>query len=328
MVPIRLYIGARALNGQEPFGWALGYLFGDIPSFRLQAVLWCLDDWICLPTYKEHPSEPLGLADHLRIYVVGAANTRLLICAYCITVITAGIVIVMNLSSYAEVDTRRKVFHGMMVAMFGVTGFLDPSLVSLAFVLILAIFLLLDLFRASQLPPISKPLTMFLTPYVDGRDFKGPVVVSHLFLLTGCAVPFWLGLAGLERSGEGALAGWEVPQRELSMMTGVVCVGMGDAAASLVGRRFGRRKWIWGGGKSLEGSLAFAVAVTFGLLLARIYLMVGGWPMASHSRFLVATLKIVVASCATSLTEAVLTGANDNVLVPIILWIWVKALGI
>ena len=39
------------------------------------------------------------------------------------------------------------------------------------------------------------------------------------------------------------------------MVAGVVCVGMGDAAASLIGRRYGRRKWPWAGGKSLEGSL-------------------------------------------------------------------------
>ena len=50
--------------------------------------------------------------------------------------------------------------------------------------------------------------------------------------------------------------------REVAMVAGVVCVGMGDAAASLIGRRYGKHKWIWVGGKSIEGSVAFAVAVT------------------------------------------------------------------
>lgn len=325
---IRPCIGRRALRGQEPVGWALGYLLGDLPLFRYRVTEWSLDRWIRLPR-----GTPYHLILDLRSWrelfrpqLLGAANLRLLICIYCLSIIFAGLAVVFRLSTVADVDTRRKVFHGMMVAMFLPTTFVDPTFVSLALILVLTIFLLLDLFRASQLPPLSKPLTYFLAPYVDGRDHRGPVIVSHIFLLIGCAIPLWLSLAAIERTGETPWEGWDVSRREIGMISGVVCVGMGDAAASLVGRRYGRRRWCWSGGKSFEGSFAFAVAVVLGLSCARLWLLQGGWADDSGDSWLTSLGKACIAATGASLTEAVLTGGNDNVIVPIILWLLVRGL--
>ena len=328
LVPIRMYIGRFTLGGQEPVGWALGYLLGDISSIRLQIILWNLEWWIPLPSRHVELETPRCLGEHVRHSIFGAANTRLVICAYCLTIITAGLLVVFRLSAVAEVDTRRKVFHGMMVAMFLPTIFIDPTFIALAFALILAIFLLLDLFRASQLPPLSKPLTYFLAPYVDGRDHRGPIVVSHIFLLIGCAIPLWSSLASVDREGKGPLSGWEVATRDLSMVSGIICVGMGDAAASLVGRRFGRRRWPWSGGKSLEGSAAFAVAVVVGIAASRTWMLLGGWEGGSGDGWVLMLAKATVAASGASLTEAVLTGGNDNVIVPVILWLLMRGLRI
>ncbi|RYP69087.1 hypothetical protein DL771_006318 [Monosporascus sp. 5C6A] len=323
----------QALRGNDAVGWALGYMFGDLPTFRWQVVSHNLERWICLParsTYREAQEPNMGWVEHLRHFYFGEANTRLLMCAYCITAIAAGLTVVFQLSPFYEVDTRRKVFHFMMVAMFLPLTYIDPAFVALALVIVLVLFLLLDLLRASQLPPLSKPLASFLTPYVDGRDLRGPVVVSHIFLLVGCAIPLWLSLGSLPRSGTGYLAGWEVPTREVSMVSGVVCVGLGDAAASLIGRRYGHRKWLWGGGKSLEGSLAFALAVFAGLFAAHAWLRAGGWADAGHDYSSWPATLARTGACAglASLTEAVLTGGNDNVIVPVVLWTCVKSLGV
>ena len=327
--PIRNYIGKHALDGMEPFGWALGYLFGDLVIFRDWTSQFGLTQWISLPAWKQTPvldgQDDVSTIERVRLSL-GEANTRLLIVGHCLLVLAIGMTIVLQLSTVAEVDTRRKVFHGMMVAMFLPTIFVDPAFCALALSLILAIFLLLDLFRASQLPPVSRPLTYFLAPYVDGRDHRGPVVVSHMFLLIGCAIPLWLSLAGAPRTGSRPWRGWEVPVVDISMVTGVVCVGMGDAAASLIGRRYGRRKWLWMGGKSLEGSLAFAVAVVAGLVMAKGLLVTGGWDADVNWQKMVG--KSAVAATGASLTEAVLTGGNDNVIVPIILWLLVRGLEI
>ncbi|MCJ1440332.1 MAG: hypothetical protein MMC23_000815 [Stictis urceolatum] len=319
IIPVRIYIGRIALSDHEPFGWALGYLFGSIPSFRLSTVLWHLDDWIPLPLYDTSGSS-----------LPEPATTRLYIALHIFSTLILGITFVLNLAPLAEVDTRRKLFHGMMVTMFLPTILIDPCFIALALSLALAVFLLLDLFRASQLPPLSRPLTLFLAPYVDGRDHRGPVIVSHIFLLIGCAIPLWLELAVSPRTGQGALKGWYIPSKSLGLVSGVICVGMGDAAASLVGRRFGRRRWPWGGGKSLEGSAAFACAVVLGLMGARAWMWVlAGWENRVDEVDWGNVLgKTMIAACGASFTEAVLTGANDNVMVPVVLWLLVKGLGL
>ena len=331
---VRLYITRYALEGSEAIGWALAYFLGDIPWFRLKVIAEGLDDWITLPPLADElgPVCHEGWVQHLRLSTFGAANTRLLISAYWVLVIALGLVVVFRLRDVYEVDTRRKVFHFMMVAMLLPATYVDPAFAALSLATVLAVFLILDLLRASQLPPLSKPIASFLAPYVDGRDFRGPVVISHIFLLVGCATPLWLTLASLPRIGATGLDGWEVPTREVSMVAGVVCVGLGDAAASLIGRRWGHHKWVWGGGKSLEGSAAFATAVFVGLLAAGLWLRIGRWPVESGGACMSCGLWREIQSagvCASvaSLTEAVLTGGNDNVVVPIVLWTCVKSIG-
>ncbi|KAI1259342.1 hypothetical protein F5Y18DRAFT_302296 [Xylariaceae sp. FL1019] len=332
-IGVKTVVMQDALRGDEPVGWALGYLFGDLSWFRWQVVSRNLNGWILLPPrFRDDEGHALahGWIEHARVSFLGEANTRLLISAYCILVITSGLLVVFSLSPLYEVDTRRKVFHFMMVAMFLPATYIDPPFVALALSIILAAFLLLDLLRASQLPPLSKPLASFLTPYVDGRDLKGPVVISHIFLLVGCAIPLWLSLGSLPRTGQGHLQGWSVPSREISMVSGIVCVGLGDAAASLIGRRYGHRKWVWGGGKSLEGSVAFAVAVFLGLMAADAWLRFGGWSTTEQQvdTWQTTARKTTVCASVASITEAVLTGGNDNVVVPVVLWACVKSVGV
>ncbi|KAI1498479.1 hypothetical protein F5X99DRAFT_321872 [Biscogniauxia marginata] len=333
IIGVKEVVMHEALHGYEPVGWALGYLFGDVPWFRWQVITHNLDRWICLPqrSITQQDEVPLdNWVEYLRRYRIGEANTRLLLGAYFITIIIIGLIVVFRLSPIYEVDTRRKVFHFMMVAMFLPATYVDPTFAALALSIVLALFLLLDLLRASQLPPLSKPLASFLAPYVDGRDLRGPVVISHMFLLIGCAIPLWLSLGSLPRAGTDFLEGWAVPTREVSMVSGVVCVGLGDAAASLIGRRYGHRKWLWGGGKSLEGSVAFATAVLIGLMASHMWLRLGGWRATNGNSdpWGVTLQKSGVCAGVASLTEAVLTGGNDNVIVPILLWTCVKSLGV
>lgn len=357
--PVRAYIQMHALDGIDPFGWAMSYMFGNIETVRFWMVTTRLGNWAPLPSrhgdYWEIPSF-MGY--------LGPANLRLTICGYCIAVIASGLALLFCIATYSptpvafpsssaamplaiannSTDTCRKIFHAMAVALFVPTIPLDPSFLSLAFACVLAGFLLLDIFRACQLPPIARPLTAFLAPYVDGRDKKGPAVVSHVFLLVGCAVPLWLSLAGMPRTGDTPWRGWEVispttadvyiegtPRNSIAMVAGVVCVGLGDAAASVIGRRLGKRRWCWGGGKSMEGTLAFAGAVLLGLAgakgLMRVYFGSGltAWTWIT---FGATGARMAAAGGIAAMVEAVLTGGNDNVVVPVLLWLLVKGFGI
>jgi dolichol kinase len=337
LLPIRSLVSYIALNGSEPFGWAIGYLGGNLQALRFRIIYYNLDGWIPLPPLM--PSTQLTFIPYSGIENIrsqlGAANTRLVLSIYSLLILSTGLFSVLTLPSQVEVDTRRKVFHGIMVGMLLPTIYIDPPFFSLALTITLAIFLILDTIRASQLPPLSKPLASFLTPYVDGRDLRGPVVISHIFLLVGCSVPLWLALAATTLRDELPWRGWQADTRDVSMLAGVICVGMGDAAASLIGRRFGRHKWPWSGGKSLEGSSAFALTVSCGLLAGKVWLVLGRWkdinPLsgaAGRTAWALVAMKIGVAASAASLMEAVLTGGNDNVVVPVFLWVFVRALRI
>lgn len=349
--PVRIYVSRKALSGHEPVGWALSYLLGQVSILREIVTSSNLHEgayWDWLPLARQ----PAWLGD-LKLtlppnipamrHALGEANIRLLLIGYWALVLLAGLLAVFSLTAYVEVDTRRKVFHGVMVAMLLPATFVDPCACALALALILAVFLLLEVIRAGQVPPLGNAIGRFVAPYVDGRDLRGPVVVSHIFLLIGCAVPLWFSLAATKRTGSEPWAGWELKddQRDVGMIAGVVCVGMGDAAASLIGRRYGRHKWLWVGGKSLEGSAAFAAAVTVGLMFAKVWCAFGGWKDAASPSTLdyrrsglvgllilwsVSLVKAAFCACAASFMEAVLTGANDNVVVPVVLWLLVKGI--
>ncbi|EMC91156.1 hypothetical protein BAUCODRAFT_316743 [Baudoinia panamericana UAMH 10762] len=342
--PVRYYVQEKALHGYEPVGWAVSYLFGQIPLLRNTVKYWNAQFWVPLPElggdWRDLTlSVPLAVKDMRD--TIGIANMRLLLFAYWVAVIGTGLLTVFSLTAYVEVDTRRKVFHGVMVAVLLPSIFIDPCYCALGLALVLTVFLLLEIIRAGQVAPLGSAISKFVAPYVDGRDLRGPVVVSHIFLLIGCAIPLWASLASIQRVGGRPWTDWELAenQREVAMLAGVICVGMGDAAASLIGRRYGRHKWIWVGGKSLEGSAAFAVAVTVGLMAGKAWQVLGSWsdtvkPLEGHLGrtgnlafavgWFVSLVKALFCACAASFMEAVLTGANDNVVVPVALWLLVK----
>lgn len=307
MVGLRPYIATQALDGLDPFLWAPAYLFCGQPWYQDIVDTLAPGAGYCVTA---------GSAP--------AANLRLNIIGYWLLILVMGISLVTALLSHVQVDTRRKVFHGMVVGMFLVPGVLDPQFTHLCISLALVAFLMLDVVRAGQLPPASGIIARFLQPFVDGRDLKGPVIVSHVFLLLGCGAGWWLTLAAApDTSGDRDGDGWDWGscKADLSFVSGVISVGLGDAAASLVGRRFGRTKWGWRGAKSLEGSAAFMVAVVMGLSMGRWWIGGSEWGWGVMG-------KIVAVGAWGSMVEAVVTGVNDNVVVPVGAWAVVRGLGL
>ncbi|MFY0568544.1 DUF92 domain-containing protein [Archangium lansingense] len=105
---------------------------------------------------------------------------------------------------------------------------------------------------------------------------------------------------------------WLAWDKPAAAAGGVMAMAVGDALASLVGRRFGRHRYETFGGehKSLEGSLAM-FAGTFVAVLATLTWMPGLAP--DMPRVPLAMLCAVVATCA----EALGTKGRDNLWVPL-----------
>ena|SRR5271167_3965055 len=83
-----------------------------------------------------------------------------------------------------------------------------------------SLFLLAEVIRHYQVPPFGNQLGEFFSIFTDERDTRGPLVVSHIFLLVGCAVPVWMSLYGSDISSN------SLP---IEGFSGVLCLGCGDA---------------------------------------------------------------------------------------------------
>jgi hypothetical protein len=67
----------------------------------------------------------------------------------------------------------------------------QAKFVCLAFGAALALFVLGEFIRLSRLPPFGQSMHLFMQKYLDSRD-AGAVILTHTYLLLGCAMPLWL----------------------------------------------------------------------------------------------------------------------------------------
>lgn len=224
---------------------------------------------------------------------------RLAILAYWLASLSLAAVLLPRMDSTIHplsLDRRRKFFHALVVVMFLPTLQRDPSLARLALTAALLLFLFCEMLRMTTLPPIGAQVHAFLAPFTDSRDTQGPVIVSHIFLLLGIALPLWLDCA----------PSWRI-------CTGVVCLGCGDASASVFGGSIGRLRWPQSR-KTLEGTLAFIFAAVLGASVACSL-----DPATKTVPFAGITGVATIAGA----LEA-FSGMNDNVVVPVYVWCMTK----
>ncbi|KAK0547060.1 dolichol kinase [Tilletia horrida] len=188
---------------------------------------------------------------------------------------------------YMSLNARRKFFHFLAVLLF-VPGILwDPALMHLAFSLAFSLFIFMEYVRYFALLPFGASLHVFLAQFLDSKD-SGPVILSHFYLLSGCAASLWL----------------EGPGPIYDVM-GVLVLGVGDALASILGKKLGKRHWP-GSSKTWEGSATFVVSIVLCGWLLRI---AGFVPYFNLPKF-------ALASIATALMEGA-SEQNDNLILPL-----------
>ncbi|RKP04034.1 hypothetical protein CXG81DRAFT_8771 [Caulochytrium protostelioides] len=114
----------------------------------------------------------------------------------------------------------------------------------LAFSVALSALLCIEYVRFFRLWPFGPAIERFTSQFLDSKD-TGPFLTSHLYLLVGCALPVWL-----ESVANGAV------MPTLAGCAGMLCLGVSDTLASVVGFLVGRHRWP-ASSKTIEGSLAF-----------------------------------------------------------------------
>ncbi|KAI3626367.1 hypothetical protein CBS9595_001728 [Malassezia furfur] len=186
-----------------------------------------------------------------------------------------------------NVNVRRKFFHMLAVLLFVPGLAWDPAFMHLAFAAAFALFVFGEYLRYCAVYPVGASLHFFLSQFLDSKD-SGLVILSHLYLLSGCAAATWLET-----------------RSALLLQYGVVLLGVGDSCASLVGRRYGRLHWPRSA-KTVEGSLAFFVSVVAAVLLLRLVRMIEPLYLPN------VLLNAVLLSAIEGISEQ-----NDNLVLPI-----------
>ncbi|KAF8591093.1 hypothetical protein K439DRAFT_1656912 [Ramaria rubella] len=188
-------------------------------------------------------------------------------------------------------NARRKYFHGLAVVMLVPGIAFDPAFMHLSLNAAFALFVFAEYVRYFALYPFGAVVHLFLNEFLDHKD-SGTAILSHFYLLTGCAGSLWL----------------EGPSRILEF-TGVLSLGVGDALASIAGRRLGRHRWSPSSSKTLEGSAAFILSVVlcaWGLRAAGIV------PSFSLARY---TMAVSISAGLEALSLQ-----NDNLTLPLYMW--------
>ncbi len=210
-------------------------------------------------------------------------------------VAVSGVIVIGGLvrdSAFQAQD--RKVFHVVIIAICVVpylvlcdVARINESLM-LGGALAVCVLLTVELFRAfSGDNKLANALNTWFEPWMDEKDRRQAIATTHLYLVMGCIVPIVVvHLTDLDNSA--------------ARCAGIVSVGVGDGVAAVVGSQFGKHKWSKHNNRSLEGSAAMVMSVSFCLWL------VGG-------------RNAVMGSIAVSLAEAV-TQHTDNMVLPLLMF--------
>lgn len=188
-------------------------------------------------------------------------------------------IVVLRPEQKVERVVARKYYHVLGLVIFCSGIAYDEGLTRLGSAVGLCLMLLAEMGRMAGSPQVRKVVDEYAGRLVDERD-GGTVVVTHMYLLVGCAGPLWVGGNSAFKAG------------------GLVVVCCMDAIAAAVGRRWGRTRWP-GTLRTVEGSVGgIGGAVAFAKALG------GG-------------KEVVVATFAAGVVEGV-TGQIDNLVLPMV----------
>lgn len=141
-----------------------------------------------------------------------------------------------HLSRNRTSNTRiRKIFHILIVLVFVPGLIYQCTFLFVASGVALALLILLELVRIMKLEPFADVLQRAVKSFVDEKD-AGVVAMTPIYLLVGCSFPIWLHPCPCDLTDA---AGFEL----VPLMAGVISVGLGDTAASVIGSKFGRIHW-------------------------------------------------------------------------------------
>jgi len=160
----------------------------------------------------------------------------------------------------------------------------------LAYAVAFCLLILLEVYRTSN--NSSQGDASFLTNYyqlfldekdkddgnsaIEGKESRNTndnghgVIITHMTLLLGCAIPLWacqLFVQELISDGNACANSLSLPSSSLKNLTtvlrhiGIITVALGDGMAAIVGKLYGKTKWSIYTNRTMEGSQAMFISM-------------------------------------------------------------------
>ena len=215
-----------------------------------------------------------------------------------LVLLSVGVVILYNIRGWSVTTRTRKIFHVAIVCVYWSGLHHCHLLLLVSSYAALTLMLSLEWLRVINLFPIlTRELNRALLPFLDSKD-SGKLILTNIYLLVGMSLPLWLQPWAVTAAGT----------QSLVLYSGLLSVGVADAAAAVVGSAFGRLKWVAGGGRTVEGSLAAISSSLLTVYLLQHYgsVVVGSWTAVTTS--------ILAVALSEALSEQV-----DNLTLPLIM---------
>ncbi|XP_032663928.1 dolichol kinase [Odontomachus brunneus] len=227
-------------------------------------------------------------------FVFSSPKRVALVIYWAICVVLSIFIIICQISSKSQATTStRKNFHILAVFVYIPGMIYDTPMLYLASGVIFALCVALEVIRFLKVPPLGKVLQEGFVVFVDEKDFL--LSLTPLYLICGLSFPLWMPTSNLTL---------------LALLSGVLTIGIGDSAASLIGSKWGSHKWV-DTNKTIEGT----VACVFSQVCVIFALTCCGF-MDSYWLLLRSVLTAVVIALIEARTDQV-----DNLALPLLMYV-------
>ena len=162
---------------------------------------------------------------------------RLAISLYWLVLLLSGFFILEFKLFCTNFNGRRKFYHLLCVLLFTPAVIYDQEFLRFSLVIALGLFIGIEYFRIAYRLDF---ITERLSSHLKKSELAFFIILAHIQLLLGCAIPIWL----VDNSNV-ALAG-------------ITALGVGDSFSSIIGLSYGRHRFFTGN-KSWEGIIGFIV---------------------------------------------------------------------
>ncbi|CAM1297132.1 DOLK (predicted) [Pycnogonum litorale] len=227
---------------------------------------------------------------------VSSKSSMMLIFSWIILSVASVMFLSLNLNDYVKKTIKRKFFHLIVVLIYLPGVLIDINLLYLASVAIFMVFILFEYIRAARNPKIiAEKLEFYFSDFIDDKD-QGYLVLSHIYLLIGCSSPLWILVSSNIEDN-------------VSALSGVISLGIGDTIASVYGSLYGKHFWP-GSKKTVEGTLSSVIA----MIIFVVSVNIAGWINLTMHRFLLMTVAVTMTASLESSTNQI-----DNLILPLYL---------